>query len=121
MKRLEKISIAIISKFETASKENKELLNVKIDKKVRELNSEASSSINKTFSPLNSNNSPSSYKQPSAVIIKWPILKSPDFHSHAPQFGKHLLTMTLEGDTLFQIQKWWDVVRSAFFQSITSA
>ena len=32
---------------------------------------------------LNSNKYPSSCDQPSAGIIKWPLLKSPGFHYHA--------------------------------------
>ena len=47
-------------------------------------------------------NSPSSYKQPSADITKWPLPKPPDFHSHASKFTKYISSMTLEGDTLLQ-------------------
>ena len=89
------MSITNISKFETATKKNEDLLNTKIDTEIDKFKAEASSSINKTFSSLNSNKYPSSYNQPSADIIKWSLLKSPDFHSHASQFTKHLSPMTL--------------------------
>ena len=81
---------------------------------IDEFKSKLSISINKTFSTLNPNNSPSYYNQPSDDIIKCPLLKSPDYHSHSSQFTKHLSSMTLEGDTLLQIQKWWDAICSAF-------
>ena len=88
-------------------KENEEILNTKIDTNIDEFKAEASISINKTFYPLNSNKYPSSYNQPSADINKLPLLKSPNFHSHASQFTKNRSPMTLEGDTLLQLQKWW--------------
>ena len=53
---------------------------------------------------LNSYIYPSYYYRPSADIIKWPILKSPYFHSHASQFTKHLSFVTIEGDTHIQLQ-----------------
>ena len=28
--------------------------------------------------------------------------------------------MTIEGDTLIQLQKWWDAIRSAFYQSLST-
>ena len=83
--------------------------------KIDELKSKLSSSFNKTVPPLSSNNSPYSYNQPSDDIIKWPLLKSPYFHSHASQFTKNLSFMNLEGDTLIQIQKLWDVICSSEF------
>ena len=54
---------------------------------------------------FNSNKYTSYYDQPSADIIKWIPLKSPEKHSHASQFTKHLSFMTLKGDTLLQIQE----------------
>ena len=57
------------------------------------------------YSDLNSYKYPSFYDQPSPDQIKWPLLKSPDFHSRASKFTKHLSLMTLEGNTLIQIQK----------------
>ena len=59
------------------------------------------------FFALNSNKYPSSHYQPSAYLIKWTLLKSPDFHFHASQFTKRLSFMTLEGNNLIQIKKWW--------------
>ena len=64
------MSITNISKFETAMKENEDILNKEIDTNIDELRAEESSSTNKKFSPLYPNNSPSSYNQPSADIIK---------------------------------------------------
>ena len=57
---LDKMSINNICKFDTAMKENEELLKKKIDK----IKAKASSSNNKTVYDINSNNSPSSYNQP---------------------------------------------------------
>ena len=53
---------------------------------------------------LGKNKSPSSYEQTSSDLNKYPLLKSPEIYSHASQFTKHLSLMTLEGDTLLQIQ-----------------
>ena len=47
------MSIADISKFETAMKENEEILNMKIDTNIEKIKDEASRSINKTFYPIN--------------------------------------------------------------------
>ena len=69
---------------------------------------------------LNSNKYFSSHDQPSADPIKCKILKSPDFHSHASQFTKTFSFMTLEDDTLFQLQKWWDAIISVFCQSLST-
>ena len=85
-------------------KENEDLLNTKIDTKIEKLKSRLSISINITVSPINPKNSPSYYNQHSDNIIKWPLLKSLDFHSHPSQFTKHLSYMTLEGDNLLQIK-----------------
>ena len=112
--RLENMSFNNISKFETEMKEHEDILNTKIDTKIYDLKYEASSSINKKLSPLNSNNPPSSYKKPSSDINKLPLLKSPDFHSHPSQFTKHISPMTLEGDTLLKLKKWWYAIHSAF-------
>ena len=86
-------------------KKNEEIRNTNIDTKIYEFKYEASISINRTFSPLNSKNFPSYYNQPSDYINKLPLLKSPDSHSSASQFTKHLSPMNLEGDTLIQLQK----------------
>ena len=40
--------------------------------------------------------------------------------SHASQFIKHLPSMTLEFDTLINIQKWWDFICSAYIQYIST-
>ena len=87
--------------------------------KIDEFKAEASSSTNKTVSPLSSNNYNYSYNEPSVDIIKWPLLKSPNFHSHASQFTKHISAMTLERDTVLKIQKWLGSIRFALFQSLS--
>ena len=61
-------------------------------------------------SSLTSENPSSSYEQPSADIIKYPLLKSPEKSSHASQLTKHISSITLEGDTIHKIQKWWDTI-----------
>ena len=63
---------------------------MKIDTHIDEFKAEASIPINKTVSPLNSNNSYSSYNQTPADIMKLPLLKSPYFNSHGSQFTKHI-------------------------------
>ena len=68
----------------------------------------------------NSNKYPSSHDQILADLIKWPLLKCPIFHYQESKFTKHLSFMTIEGDTLIQIQKWSDVILSAFFQSFST-
>ena len=82
--------------------------------RLNEFKSETVSSIYMKLSALSSNKPSSSYDQPSSDIIKWTLLKSPEKYSHASQFTKHLYLMTLEGETLLQIQKWWYVIFSAF-------
>ena len=85
-----------------------------------EFKSKISSSIGMEISTLNSNKSTSSYDQNSADLIRWPLLEKPYFHSHESQFTKHLSFMNLEGDTLFQIQKWWDAIFSNFCQYLST-
>ena len=86
--RLNKISNnhKITLKLDTERKENEELFNNILDK----FQSKATISIDMKASDINSNRYPSSYDQPSADIIKCPLLKSPDFNSHASKFTKHL-------------------------------
>ena len=64
-----------------------------------------SNSIDMKLLTLYSNKSPSYYDQPSANIVKLQLLNSPEKYSHASQSTKHISFMTLEGDTLLQIQK----------------
>ena len=69
---------------------------------------------------INSKKYPSSYDQPSDDLIKWKLLKSPEKYSHASQLTKHISSTKLEGNTIIQIQKWWDSILSAFFQSLST-
>ena len=99
-------------------KEHEEVIKTKIDANIDDLKYEASISINQTFSPLNSRNFHSYSNQPSADIKTFPLLKSPDSHSHASQFTQHLSPITLEGYTLLQIQKRWYAIISDFYKSL---
>ena len=91
----------ISTEFEISGTENEEYLKNKFDK----YNYEISNSIDMKLLTLYSNKSPSYYDQPSANIVKLQLLNSPEKYSHASQFTKHISFMTLEGDTLLQIQK----------------
>ena len=88
--------------------------------RIDELKSESVSSLGMKISTLNSNKPYSSYDQPSVDLIKWPLLKSLEKSSHASQFTKHISSMTLEGDTLLQIQKWWYAIPSSFCQYLST-
>ena len=86
------MSINKIINFDTAGKENEELLKENFDR----FKTEASRSINIKNYSSNSYKSSSSYYQPSGDLIKRPIIKSPGFHYHASQFIRHISFMTLE-------------------------
>ena len=101
-------------------KEYEEIPNTKIDTHIDELKAESYISINSTFSTINSNNSPSYYNEASADINKWPLLKSTGFHSHDSEFTKYISPMTLEGDTLVQLQKWWDAISFDFCKYLST-
>ena len=75
-----------------------------------EFKCETFSSIEMKLSTLNSNKSPSFYDQPSADIIKGPLLESPEKYFYISELTKHLSSKNLLGNTLLQIQKWWNVV-----------
>ena len=77
-----------------------------------ELKSETVSSLDMKLSYLTSNKP--SYDQPCDDIIKWTLLNSPENYSCPSQFTKHQSSMTLNGDTLLQIQKLWDAIVSDF-------
>ena len=81
---------------------------------------ETSRSIDTKLLTPYSNKDPSYYEKPSNDPIKWILLKSPEKYSHASQFTKHLSFMNLKGDTLLQIQKWWDAIISAFFKHLST-
>ena len=44
------------------------------------------------------------YDQPSAGLIKWPLLNLPKKYSHAPQCTKYISSMTFKVSTLLHIQ-----------------
>ena len=68
----------ISTKFGASRTENEDYFKMQFDK----FKTKASSSIYTKMFNLNSNKYTSSYDQPSADIIKWPLLKSAYFHSH---------------------------------------
>ena len=59
-------------------------------------------------------------KHPSANVLKFPLLNSPEKYSHVPQFTKHFPFLNLEGDTQLQILKWWGTIISESFQSLST-
>ena len=93
----------ISTRFDTARTENEDYFKIKFNK----FKAKASIPIDMKLFALNSNKYPYSYDQHSYDIIKWPHLKSIDFHSHTSQFTKKLSFMNLEGDTLIQIKNGW--------------
>ena len=72
------------------------------------------------LSAINLNKYPSFYDQPSADIIKLLLLKSPYISSHASQFTKKKSYMTLECDTLLQLQKWWYVILFILYKLLST-
>ena len=88
--------------------------------RLNELKSKTFSSIDMKVLTLNSDKSPSSDDQHSSDLNKWPLLKSPETFPHASQFTKHISFMTLEGDNLLQIQKWWYDILSDFCKYLST-
>ena len=72
------------------------------------------------LSSISSNKHYFSYDEPSADLIKWPHIKFTRKYSYASQFTKHLYSVTLEVNTLLQIQKWWDVIVFTFCQYLST-
>ena len=69
---------------------------------------------------LNSKKPSSSCDQPSDDIIKWPLFNSPGKYSNVSQFTKHLYSMTLKGNTLFQVLKWLYAILFSFCQYLST-
>ena len=91
-----------------------------MDMRLYEFKYETVISIDMKLSTLYSNKPSLSHDQTSDDIIKWPPPKSPEKYSRASQFTKHLSSMSLEGDTLLQIQKLWYDILSAFLQYLST-
>ena len=104
------------TKFEIERIENEEYLKIKFD----EYKAETYIVIYMKLLTLNSKTFTSYHGQNSVYLIKCPLLRSPDKYSHASQFARHLSFITLEGDTLLQIQKNWDAILSDFCQSLST-
>ena len=81
----------ISTKFGASRTENEDYFKMQFDK----FKTKASSSIYTKMFNLNSKKYTSSYNQPSADIIKWPLLKSAYFNYHELKYTKHLSFMTL--------------------------
>ena len=111
----------ISTNIETVKTELESKMNTKLD----ELKIEIKADNTTKFDPLNMKLSYFaldkpyySCDQPYYDLIQWPLLYSPEKSSYASKFTKHLSSITLEGDTLIQIQKSWDAIFSDFFQSL---
>ena len=72
------------------------------------------------ISAITSNRYYSSNEKTPADITKWTLLKAPEKYSHPSQFTKYLSSINLQGDTLLQLKKWWDAIRSAFCQYLST-
>ena len=108
------------NKFSTNIKRSKTKLEETMKMKANGFKYETYSSVDMKLLTLNSIKYHSSYDQPSADLINCTLLKSPEKYSHASKFTKHLSFMTLEGDTVLQIQKWQDAIISTFFQYLST-
>ena len=71
-------------------------------------------------SAITSNKSSSYSEEPTTDIVKLPLLKLTDKYSHASQFNKYLSSLNFEVDTLLQIPKLWDAIRSDYSQSLST-
>ena len=105
----------ISTKFEMDKIELEETIKIKMD----EYKSETSIYIYMKLLTLNSNKYSSSFDQPSANLIKFPLPKLPEQYSHASQFTNSLSFITLEGKTFPQIQKIWYAILSALCQYLS--
>ena len=56
--------------------------------------------------------------QPHTQQLKRTLLKTPEKSTHTSQSTKHLYPLTLEGDTLLQLHKFWDFIRCAYWKSL---
>ena len=77
------------NKFIHKIERTKTELEAKMNMRPTEFKSGTVSSIDIKLSVLNKNKSPSSYDQPSADLIKCPLLKSLEKYFHASNFTKH--------------------------------
>ena len=87
--------------------------------RLNEFKSETFSSFEMKLPALTSNKPYSKYDQRSDDLIKCTLLKSPEKYPHASQSTKRLSSMTLKGNTIHYIEKWWDVILSDFCQYLS--
>ena len=114
---LEKMSSRnqVITNIEVSQSKIEAVIDIKFNKILAD-KTKTFKSFNMKISDLTSNKPSSSYEQHSSDIIKWPHFESHEKSSYASQFIKRLSSMTIEGDTFLQIQKWWDYICSAFWK-----
>ena len=113
-KRLENMSNK--NRISTKYEITRAAIEYNLNMKLNEYKSKTSSSISMKLLTINPNKMFSSYDQHSADLIKCKLFKSPEKYFHASKLTKHLLFMTLEGNTLIQIEIWWDAIISDFCQ-----
>ena len=61
-----------------------------------------------------------SYDQPHTDQLKRTPLKTPEESTYASQFTKRMSTLTLHYGTIIKINKWWDSIRCAYCQSLST-
>ena len=71
------------------------------------------------ISDIISNKYSSSSEQPYYGLIKWPLLKPTDKHSHESQFTKMISSLNLRGGTLLWLLNLWYSLWSSFWQSLS--
>ena len=103
--------------IEASKLKPEETIEMKLDE-IKYDNVKTINSLDMKISYITSNNPCFSYEQPSAELTKFLLLKSPDKASDASQFTKHVPSPNFKGNTLLQLQKWWDENQSAFCQSL---
>ena len=88
--------------------------------RIKSENVKSIDSLDMKLSAIISNKTSSSYKQPYADLTKWILLKSPETYSQVSQFTEHMSSKNIEGDILFQPQKWWDANIYNLYQPLSA-
>ena len=66
-------------------------------------------------------NQPSSFDKTLTDLLKLKLLKTPENSTHASQFTKHLIPLTLEGGILIQLHLWWDIIISSYCKYLSTS
>ena len=61
------------------------------------------------------------YEQTPADIIEQKLLKLPEKYSYAPKSTKTFSSLNLEGETILQLQKWFDTIQYDFYQYLSTS